>query len=376
MSAPHASELPGLDPSERATLQTLGFRERWFSPLAAELRAGRRPRTTATGEITPPFERDLCPLPAVGTQPHKAHEDAGGQWLSLGRVAVLLLNGGMATRFGGVVKGTVDALPGRSFLQLQAERIRTLQGRYGAPIPLLLMNSLATDGPTRAHFQARGHFGLDPAQISMFVQGVAPRLRLDGTLFRDAAGQLSLYGPGHGDLFPAAVHAGVVPWLKTRGVEHVLVANVDNLGASLDAAVLGAALALDEPLVVEVAPKKAGDAGGCPVRLEGRPVLLEGFAFPRGFDTGAIDVFNTNTLWFRTEALGFDPPLWSYAVEKEHEGQAVVQFERLVGQASWFLPTRYLRVGRDRFLPVKSPEDLDALRPELLARFPRLRVLG
>ena len=45
---------------------------------------------------------------------------------------MLLLNGGMATRFGGRVKGVVDALPNRSFLALQASRLKALAADYEA----------------------------------------------------------------------------------------------------------------------------------------------------------------------------------------------------------------------------------------------------
>jgi UTP--glucose-1-phosphate uridylyltransferase len=39
--------------------------------------------------------------------------------LQRGEVALCLLAGGMATRMGGVVKALVDALPGRTFLDLR-----------------------------------------------------------------------------------------------------------------------------------------------------------------------------------------------------------------------------------------------------------------
>ena len=45
-----------------------------------------------------------------------AAREAGVEALRAGRVAQVVLAGGMATRFGGVVKGAVEALDGRSFL--------------------------------------------------------------------------------------------------------------------------------------------------------------------------------------------------------------------------------------------------------------------
>ena len=51
----------------------------------------------------------------------------------------------MATRFGGRVKAVVEAIPGRSFLALQAGRMASLGRGASQPAPLLLMNSNATD---------------------------------------------------------------------------------------------------------------------------------------------------------------------------------------------------------------------------------------
>ena len=56
------------------------------------------------------------PLPEPGSDAWRAARDAGVEALAAGRVAQVVLAGGMATRFGGVVKGVVEALDGRSFL--------------------------------------------------------------------------------------------------------------------------------------------------------------------------------------------------------------------------------------------------------------------
>ncbi len=146
-------------------------------------------------------------------------------------------------------------------------------------------------------------------------------------------------------------------------------ANVDNLGATLDTSLLGAFAAWGHEMMVEAAPKLAGDVGGAPADVDGRTVIVEGFAFPDGFDHASLPTFNTNTLWFRLDALQREPPLRWYCVRKTTRGHAVVQFERLVGQASWFLDTAFVEVSRDRFLPIKSPADLDAALPALRSMF-------
>jgi UTP--glucose-1-phosphate uridylyltransferase len=366
--------LSSLTPSERAFLDSLGFDARAFGALVAGHLANTLPPNRLASDVRPP-----PPIPLVapaGSWQGDALIDAGRQALHGGRVGLLLLNGGMATRFGGLVKGVVDALPGRSFLALQAERMRALQAETGRALPLLLMNSYATEGATAEHVHAADGFGLAPGSLRSFLQSAAPRIRPDGSLVRCVDGTPDWYGPGHGDLLPSLRRSGELSRLADEGVEVLLMANVDNLGAALDPGLLGHFLASGAEMMVEAAPKRPGDVGGAPASVDGRVELVEGFAFPEGFDHDAIPVFNTNTLWFRVDALDREFPLRWYRVVKQVDDGPVVQFERLVGQASWFLRTEFVTVSRDRFLPVKSPEDLDAVRPRLRELFGvQLRVL-
>jgi UTP--glucose-1-phosphate uridylyltransferase len=267
-------------------------------------------------------------------------------------VAAAVLNGGMATRFGGVVKGLVDAVDGVTFLEWK------LRDAEAAGVPLVLMNSFATDEPTRA-------FLGDRDDVVTFAQSVSLRLNPDGSLYPGP----SPYSPGHGDFAEFAP----VDELRARGVRTLMLSNVDNLGARVDPRVLAAHRAAGNPLTVEVAPSE-GDPGGAPVRVNGRPMVVESFRFPPEFDPSTLPVFNTNNLVIDLELLGGGYPLtWLY-VEKDVDGGAAVQLERLVSELSAFVPTTYVLVSREgpqsRFVPVKTPEDLEAARPllrELLA---------
>jgi len=371
-----SSPLDELTPAERTHLADLGFDPGPFEALAEQVRTGTTRSNAVEGRVDAPAPGDILPLAPVGTMEGDALVDAGMQLLHGGRAGLIVLNGGMATRFGGRVKGVVDALPGRSFLSLQCDRLATVRSATGLPAPLLVMNSRATEEATVEHLEANRFFGLDRDDVRCFRQTGAPRLRADGSLYRDAAGALSVYGPGHGDMAPCLRTSGGLSWARERGVEYLLMANVDNLGATLDPALLGRFAASGADMMVEVAPKAPGDKGGAPAKVDGRLAIVEGFAFPPDFDQDSIDVFNTNTLWFRTEALDADFPLRWYVVNKEADGEPVVQFERLIGQLSWFLQTEWVRVSRDRFRPVKTPQDLDDLQPVLRAMFgTSLRVL-
>jgi UTP--glucose-1-phosphate uridylyltransferase len=75
-----------------------------------------------------------------------------------------------------------------------------------------------------------------------------------------------------------------------------------------------------------------------------------------------------------------DRPLTWFAVRKSVGGSPVIQFERLIGELSAFEPTLFLGVPRRgpraRFLPVKTPADLETMQPAIravVARWVRVR---
>ena len=321
------------------------------------------------GVVTPPDEGDLATLPEPGSARWERLSKRGMAALGEGAFAVVVLNGGMATRFGGVVKGIVEAYGGRSFLQLAAERVDRLAAQAGSAIPLLLMNSFATSAATEEHLRQTSWLGLDPGQVRCFDQSVSPRLTEDGALFVDGEGRASLYGPGHGD-FPSSIReSGLLRWLSDRGVRHVAMYNVDNLGACPDPVVLGHHLEAGLPMTAELVPKLAGDKGGAPARVGGHLEVVEEFRFPAAFDQDSIPVFNCNTFFFDLDLLRRDFQLDWFTVRKQVNGRTAIQFERLVGQMTARVDASYLIVpragARSRFLPVKRPDDLESIRPDL-----------
>jgi UTP--glucose-1-phosphate uridylyltransferase len=322
-------------------LARYGFDEARFDELRERVASGELSKESnyVRGELEPLRDDELVELP------EEAEADLDG-------VAVAVLNGGMATRFGGAVKGLVEAVDGVCFLDWK------LRDAERAGVPFVLMNSFATDEETRRHLGDRD-------DVVVFSQSVLLRLTPEGELFPGP----SPYSPGHGDF---AVHAPIDE-LRARGIRTLMLSNVDNLAARPDPRVLAAHRAAGNPVTIEVTVVE-GDPGGAPVRVNGRPQVVEGFRFPPAFDPHTLPIFSTNSLVIEVDALAQDFPLtWLY-VEKDVDGGKAVQLERLVNELSAFLPTTYLVVPRhgtkSRFVPVKTPEDFERARPllrELLA---------
>ena len=319
------------------------------------------------GRVEPPAPGDVSPLPAPGTPGHARLEKLGAAALRRGEVGLVVLAGGMATRMGGVVKALVEALDGLTFLDIRLRELGAVERRYGRRPPLLLMTSAATDGPIR---EALGG-GADGDAIGLFQQSLALREWPAGDVFLVDAGHPSEYAQGHGDLVDALRDSGLLERFVDGGGTTLMLANLDNLGATVDAAVVGWHLAHGAPLSCEVVAA-CGDRGGWPVRWNGRPVILEDFRLPADFDPATSGVFNTNTFHANARALLEHDGAWTwFVVCKEVDGRPAIQRERLLGELTSHLDTRFVQVPRNgpesRFLPVKDHDELAARRPEIRA---------
>ena len=359
-------QLAALPPSLLARLAARGFEPAQLEAWAAMIGKDRDHRNRLPGTVEPPHAGDVLDAPIAGTAVHAECRARGEEALARGEVALCVLAGGMATRMGGVVKALVDALPGLSFLDLRLAENAHLARIAGKPVPLWMMTSEATEGPIRAALGAR----LDADNLATFEQFVSLRLTPEGALFLDDEGHPSVYSTGHGDLPDALRQSGLCERFVARGGKTVWIANIDNLGATVDPAVLGFHLAHRGDLTVELVDKVGSDRGGGPVRWNGRPLITEEFRLPVGFDPAQVPVFNTNTFLVGAEALASLSMKWTYVeVEKKIGDRRAVQFERILGELTAGLEPRFLRVPRSgpgsRFLPVKDLPELEKRRPEI-----------
>ena len=362
--------LTQLDDQTRRPLEQFGFNAALFEELRQRVQTGALTPSSniMPGRIEPPPAEALVPLPLPGDAGFEQAYQRGADAIRRGEVAMTVLNGGMATRFGGVVKGVVEALDGRSFLEWKLREAASVAGALGGMVPCLVMNSFATDAATRAFLTRLTASDAELREPWCFSQFVSLRLNPDGSLFLEEDGTPSLYAPGHGDFHEALQRAGMVDRLRAAGVRYLMLSNVDNLGARIDPAVVGMHIASRQAMTVELIPK-GRDTGGSPALVDGRVVVLEQFRFPPEFDQETIRVFNANSFVFDVDALAGDYPLTWFYVEKNVEGRPAVQLERLVGELSSCIPAAYLVVPRHgprgRFFPIKEPADLETSRPLL-----------
>ena len=128
-------------------LERYRFDEALFEGLRRRVAAGELSseanRLSAT--VEPPRAGDLVRLPGRGEAEFDAAFEEGFAAYARGEVAVAVLNGGMATRFGGVVKGVVEAHNGH----IRYTRSAMGGARFEAWLPLTQLEETTDQGDDR-----------------------------------------------------------------------------------------------------------------------------------------------------------------------------------------------------------------------------------
>jgi len=229
----------------------------------------------------PPPER-IQPVPVIRPGGDSAEaRRRGEEALRRGEVAVLLVAGGQGSRLGFEhPKGMfpVGPVSNKTLFQIHAEKVLALRGRYGKPLPFLVMTSPATDVETRAFFADHGNFGLAADEVAFFCQGTMPALdRTTGQLILEAPGRLFLSPNGHGGTLTALADSGLLGRLQREGIRHIFYFQVDNpLVKVADPLFLGHhVLTAAEVSAKIVAKESPTDKLGNLVLVDGRCTMIE-----------------------------------------------------------------------------------------------------
>jgi UTP--glucose-1-phosphate uridylyltransferase len=337
-------------------------------------------------------EGDLGVLPEADLEPIEALPDAeelptdeAGAAEALDRAVVLKLNGGLGTSMGlDGPKSLLEVKEGLTFLDVIVRQVLSLRNRFEARLPLVLMNSFATRDATLAALERHPDIAADiPID---FVQNKVPKLRVDDLqpVSWPKDPELEWAPPGHGDLYTAMIGSGMLETLLEHGYRYAFVSNSDNLGAVLEPRILAWFVREEIPFLMEVADRTEADRkGGHIARLRRDGLVLRESAQTPDEDMDAFqDVrrhrfFNTNTLWVDVQALadtlerkGGILELPMIANRKtvdptDKSSTEVIQIETAMGAAiGVFEGAQALRVPRRRFAPVKTTNDLLAVRSD------------
>ena len=304
------------------------------------------------------------------------------------RTVVIKLNGGLGTSMGmDRAKSLLEVRDGLTFLDVIARQVLALRERYDARLPLLFMNSFRTREDTLAALAPYDDLAVDGLPLD-FLQNKEPKLRADDLTPVDVAGRpdarvvpARARRPLHG----AARHRAAGPLLDA-GYTQAFVSNSDNLGAVPDPRVAGWFAASGAPFAIEAVRRTASDRKGGHLarrKSDGRIVLREtAQTLARG--PGGARPTSSGTAFCLDQQ-----PLVRPARDAGRAGRARRRARAVDDQQRQDRRPRRLRqprgdpdrdrdgrgdrgvrgaatieVGRDRFVPVKTTNDLLVLRSD------------
>ncbi len=329
-----------------------GFDRAQHEQIRSDLRAGRiglaMNRLSATTRIEDVKPGALFDATSGGSE----HRAAGAAALRRGEVAVVTYAAGVGSRWtqgAGVVKGLhpFARLGGRhrSFIETHLVKTRRAAAEAGAAIPHVFTTSHLTHAPIE-HW-VRGAVGAAWESDVWLSPGRSIGLRLvptvrdlhfaweetaqqkldeqkekmresvraaltgwartsgEGADYTDNVPEQCLHPVGHWFELPNLLKNGTLARLLAAHPQlRTLVAhNIDTLGATPDAALLGWFQASGATLGWEVIPKRIEDHGGGLARVDGRLRIVEGLSLPREEDEFALTYYSTNTCWVDIDRL-------------------------------------------------------------------------
>ncbi len=334
-------------------LEQNGFDRAQHEQIREDLKNGRigmaQNRLSASADIKDVQDGDVLEAGRLLNNDMRA---AGLAALERGELAIVTLAAGAGSRWtqgAGVVKALHPFCKfegvHRTFIETHLAKSRRIGRLAHNPLPHIFTTSHLTHAATRQYLDALhnyhypGPLRLSPGRsiglriVPMvrdlrFLWEEMPQQRLDEQQqkVRDslraalinwarATGEVSdytdnlpgqcLHPVGHWFEVPNLLRNGVLAQLlqERPQLQHLMLHNIDTLGADADPAMLGLHLAQNACLTFEVIPRWLEDRGGGLARVNGQVRLVEGLAMPREEDEFQLRYYNSNTCWINIDKL-------------------------------------------------------------------------
>ena len=350
---PRAREEAAAGESLAELLAVNGFDRAQHEQVRADFKAARiglaQNRLPANTVIADVHAGDVFDATGWGLNPdadEQAHRARGAAALRNGELAVVTLAAGAGSRWtqgAGVCKALHPFAKfggrHRTFIEAHLAKSRRTSREFGAPVPHVFTTSYLTHAPTEEFLQRQNQYGYAPhlhlspgravgwrliptvrdlrfaweempqQMLDEQQQKVRASLRAALIGWAESAGQGSdytdnvplqcLHPIGHWYEVPNLLRNGLLARLLAERpqLHHLLVHNIDTLGATADPALLGRHIESGAALTFEVIPRRLEDRGGGLARVNGRPRLVEGLAMPREEDEFHLSYYNTLTTW-------------------------------------------------------------------------------
>ncbi|MBN8248780.1 MAG: UTP--glucose-1-phosphate uridylyltransferase [Verrucomicrobia bacterium] len=419
-------------------LERHGFDRAQHEQIRSDIREGRiglaqnRLRADAILEDVQPGDVVDRSAPGASASAERRLRELGEASLRRGEVAVVSLAAGAGSRWTGGA-GTCKALHPyarlagrhRTFLETHLAKSRRVSRQIGVPLPHVITTSYATHEPTAAFLDRAAHYGYEgplmlspgrsvglrmipterdlrfqweemPQQLlDVQQQKVRDSLRTALIGWARSAGEAGdytdnlplqcLHPVGHFFEIPNLLRNGVLARLLAErpALRHLMLHNIDTLGATADPAMLGQHLEGEACLTFEVITRRLEDRGGGLARVNGQVRLVEGLAMPREEDEFKLSYYNSMTTWIHLDRLLGAMGLTREDVMAQRDERILPAIRTLASRLPTYVTLKEVKKrwghGQEDVFPVAQFEklwsDLTAL-PDMPCRFvvvPRLR---
>ncbi|PIE35244.1 UTP--glucose-1-phosphate uridylyltransferase [candidate division KSB3 bacterium] len=339
--------------SLEALLEQYGFDRVQHEQIRSDLRSGRiglaQNRLPVNSQIEDVGPDDI--YDASQGLPER-YRQLGLEALAEGAVAVVSLAGGAGSRWthgAGVVKALNPfcKMSGkhRTFIEIHLAKSRQISRLTKTALPHVITTSYLThqaiqeylDGEQNYHYPGPLYLSLGRSVglrlIPMtrdlrFAWEEMPQQLLDeqaqkmleslhsaligwaekmgeGHDYRDNLPSQCLHPVGHWYEVPNLLRNGMLARLLREHptLQHLMIHNIDTLGANVDPAFLGYHLEQRAAITSEVITRHIDDRGGGLARLNGQLRLIEGLALPREEIEFTLSYYNSSTTWIHIEKL-------------------------------------------------------------------------
>lgn len=232
--------------------------------------------TNQKGEIAP---LAAMQLPEIEKKKEK-YMKIGIEEIRQGKVAAVLLAGGMGTRLGSDhPKGMYDiglTRPVYIFQRIIENMLDVVRQAEGW-VRLFVMTSDKNHDMTVEFFKEKKYFGYNSDYVSFFVQDVVPASDYEGKAYMEEPWKISTSPNGNGGWFSSMNKCGLLDVIKNDGIEWINVFAVDNvLQRIADPCFVGAVIDNGCIAGAKVVKKNSPDERVGALCLEdGRPSIVE-----------------------------------------------------------------------------------------------------
>ena len=197
-----------------------------------------------------------------------------------GKVAAVLLAGGMGTRLGSDdPKGVynIGITKDVFIFQRLVENLMDVVRESGTWIDLYVMTSEKNDEKTRAFFEEKQYFGYQKEHVFFFRQETAPATDYEGQIYLEEKDRMATSPNGNGGWFLSLERSEIGGRIGTQGIEWLNVFAVDNVLQRIADPVFIGATVKENCLVGEKVIRKStpDEKVGAICLEDGRPSIIE-----------------------------------------------------------------------------------------------------